>query len=423
MNDNTLEPEIQPEPPKPFAGRHDVFAQMQQYLIDPSDRHALLIIGRDGMGKTSILQQFAYVLEDNVIPCYVSMSDMDFEDWLFALIEQTNQALAQSSFTISRLPQLAEKEGTLRDWFLQEYLPEVNKLIRSHRRVVWLMDDVEYLLDAMKNNRLPEDILAFLYAFLQANLQFGIVLTLDEDNEARVNELVPLVDVGIFQRLSPLSVDETADLMKQFGLTIEPDGIEHIHNLTDGYPRILQYMGEVLQPSRHMTISKVEVDAVVTSVYQQSHETYRNLWQNSLSQNERLVLTAISGLLYDDPLADLTTQRIEKWLLETDYPLDMTAVNAGIRGLEYRELVFGGMTNMRIRAGLFQRWLIEHARMDEVNPAVAKSNAVDEGVSISRNGILMIIGLAIAIVVVVAVFQQSNQTNVPDVQPTVTIEP
>jgi len=423
MNDNNFEPEIQSQ--QPFAGRQDIFARIQQYLIDPSDRHALLIIGRDGMGKSRILQQCLHVLEDNVIPCYIPLTDVDYRDddtWLYHLIEQTNIALSSGDFTISRLPQLAESNGTLREWFTGEYLPEVTKLIRSHRRLVWLMDDVEYLLAAIDAGKLPDDTLVFLYDVLQTNLQFGLVFTLDEDNEAQASQLAPLVDESLFQRLHPLSSEETTTLLEKYSLTLEDSAKSYIYTLTDGHPLIIQHMGEALQSASHMTITKSEIDAILKTVYQKSHSTYRHIWQNSLSQNERLVLTAISGILYDDPIAKLNAKRIESWLLETDYPLDMTAVNAGIRGLDYRDLVGGSVDNLKIRAQLFERWLIEHARMDEVNPVVAKSNALDDSLPISRNGLLLIVGIAIFIIVMVALLQQSNQSVTTTVQPTVTLE-
>lgn len=425
MNDNQIEPEIQPEIPQPFAGRRDVFAYIRQYLVDPADRHALLIIGRDGMGKSQILKQCAHVFDDSVITCYIPLTDVAFSNddaWLNYLIEQTNIALAQSAFTISRLPEVDDAADTYRSWFTETYLQEVNKLIRSHRRLVWLMDDVEYLLDAIATGKLPDDTLLFLYEMLQANLQLGIVLTLNEDNEAQTSQLAPLVSATLFQRLHPLSLEDTARLLQRFGLTIEDEAINRVYKYSDGHPLIAEYFGEALRAIRQETITLPQVDTVARDIYKQCQNTYRHIWQTSLSQNERLVLTAISGLLYDDPISKLNAQRIESWLLETDYPLDMTAVNAGIRGLEYRDLIIGSVDNISIRGELFQRWLIEHARMDEVNPAIAKSNATDEGLSLSRNNLLVIAGIAIAVILMVALLQQSNQATPPSLQPTVTLE-
>ncbi len=425
MNENQLEPDIQPEPPKPFAGRDDIFARIQQYLVDPSDRHALLIIGRDAMGKSHILQHYVEVVDNSVIPCYLPLTDVTFSSenaWLTHLIEQTNIALSYSNFTISRLPQITDTEAITRQWITSEYLPEVNKLIRSHRRLVWLMDDAEQLLDVIQSKKLPDDTLSFLYEVLQTHLQLGIVLTLNEDNESRSSQLAPLVSTSLFHRLHPLSLDETSTLLEQFGLTVEPSAIEQIFVLTDGHPLIVQYMGDELQSIRHMTITEAHVEDMTNEVYQQSYDTYRNIWQKSLSQTERLILTAISGLLYDDPLIDLNAQRVESWLLETDHPLDKTAVNAAIRGLDFRDLIAGSISNISIRGELFQRWLIEHARMDEVNPTVAKSNAVDDSLVLSRNGLLIIISIIIFTIMIVALLQQSNQSTSLPLQPTVTLE-
>jgi hypothetical protein len=69
--------------------------------------------------------------------------------------------------------------------------------------------------------------------------------------------------------------------------------------------------------------------------------------------------------LYDDPLSPIDTGRIEGWLVETDYPLDATAINAALRGLEYREIVRSTAKGLAITAGMMQTWLLEHARLDE----------------------------------------------------------
>ncbi len=422
--DSLKENNIHKTLPKPFAGRQKVFIEIQQYLADPIDRHALLIIGRNSVGKTRILEQCFYVLEDGVISCPLILEPHVLKNeatWLHHVITQTHTALENRGFSVHRLPTLPDNPDSYRDWFIDEYLPEANKLIRGHRRILWLMDDVNVLIVAINETRLPEDTFDYLYHLLQSNTQSGIVMTLDEELEAQSSQLSPLIDGKLLRRLHPLTESETARLIENFGLRLEDSAQAYIHQLTDGYPLILQYMGEALQTVKHLTITKGHVDSIIDDVYKQARDHYRNIWQNSLSQNERLVLTAISGLLYDDPIGTLTTQDVENWLLETDYPLDMMTVNASIRGLEYRDLVVSSKTEgIQIRARLFQRWLIEYARMNEVNPVVAQLNA--EGSGISRNMILTLLGITLIVLAIVFSLQQDTQTSASTIQPTVTLE-
>ncbi len=409
----------------PFAGRQAVFARIQQYLIDPSDRHALLFMGRKSIGKSATLLQCQKVLGEHVIGCYLPLNDTvvaDESTWLTYLYHYTNFAVQKYQLNIDRLPDLPDDTDKLRHWFANEYLLELSKLIRPHRRWIWLIDDVEFLIKAIDNKQLPHDSLAYLYRLLQEQLQLGIVITLDEKNEDQASQLDPLIDINRIQRLHLLSAEESAELMAQF-VRHNPDATdEHIYNLTGGHPLLLQFMGTALQSVETRPITKSEIDQVVNDVYRQADETYRTIWQNTLSQNERLILTAISGLLYDDPLINLTTQRIESWLLETDYPVDITTINAGIRALDYQNLVMGSTPDgIRIRAQLFQRWIIEHARMDKPESYHSKPLSKADEPQLGRNGLLLIVAVVVIVIMLVTVMQQSDNSASNPIQPTVTL--
>ena len=102
-NDNLDEQEL---PPAPFAGRQAIFERIQQYLIDPTDRHALLYIGRKSIGKSALLMQCQQVLNENVIGCYLPLKNVNFtdeSDWLFYLVQQTNHALDAHQLNITRI--------------------------------------------------------------------------------------------------------------------------------------------------------------------------------------------------------------------------------------------------------------------------------------------------------------------------------
>ena len=86
-----------------------------------------------------------------------------------------------------------------------------------------------------------------------------------------------------------------------------------------------------------------DVKALTSTIYLYNEADYRVLWDH-LGANERLVLTAMSDLLYNDPLGRMDAQAIQSWLVETDFPLDMTAINATLRSLEYREILTRRLT-------------------------------------------------------------------------------
>ena len=84
------------------------------------------------------------------------------------------------------------------------------------------------------------------------------------------------------------------------------EGIESVFAATGGQPRLIQRFGFHLfqrwemQPN-HTTLTQQDVKQITPLVYNQSETELRTVWTET-TRNERLVLTAISSLLYADPL-------------------------------------------------------------------------------------------------------------------------
>jgi hypothetical protein len=263
----------------------------------------------------------------------------------------------------------------MRRWFSETYLPEMVGVIRRHRRLVFLLDDANVLLKAMDDGRLPDDSIQYLHSLVQSQFGPGVVLTLDTRYESDIARLSPLVQLEDVFRLANLSDDEAKWLLNEpaaerYRLT--PEAVSAVYAATGGQPHALQQFGFQLfklweaRPNRD-TFTLDDVKQVTPTIYAQGEADLRAAWAES-SRNERLVLTAISSLIYTDPLAAITPERIESWLIETDYPLDATAINAAIRGLEYREMIEHTLAGVRLTAGLTQRWLLENARLTEAAP-------------------------------------------------------
>ena len=85
------------------------------------------------------------------------------------------------------------------------------------------------------------------------------------------------------------------------------------------------------------------------------------------SLNERLVLTAITDLIFEDPLDKISVPLLQTWLTDTDYPLDTTAILSALRSLEYNEIVTGMPDAIVLTSGLMQTWLLENARLQNKN--------------------------------------------------------
>jgi hypothetical protein len=392
-----------------FAGREAAFARLHQHLTSPTHAEAVLFLGRRHVGKTALLRHFGAFFDDTFIDVYLPLQQTPLESeerWLLHLVQGIGKALALRDFTLTRLPEPPEASSQLREWFADSYLDELFGVIR-YRRLALLLDDADALLNAL-GQALPTDHLVYLQALVQRYPQFGIALTLDTAHETAIPALSPLIHAAETFRLTNLSQQESRWLLQKpaAGLYAVPDdSADTIYKATGGQPLLLQRAGRRLferweaqqhlsQGSTHNADLFADVKGIIQQVYAESEAGFRETWQQA-TRDERLVLTAIVSLLYDDPLSKIDTTRIESWLVETDYPLDATAINAALRSLEYNEIVSSTSNGLAITAGLMQTWLLEHARLTDSPLHTAKQQPDWRWAVVVA--ILVVIGLLVAI--------------------------
>jgi hypothetical protein len=253
--------------------------------------------------------------------------------------------LARREYTLNRVPAIGETQG--RAWFADEFLPAVYHTIRPHRRLVLLFDNAHLLIDAVARGDLAQDTFLMLAELLHRDAQLAAVLSLDAERELDLTAMQPLV--GEVYRLTNLSPEECA-------LLVPPDSAEAVYKATNGSPALVQRFAYYLYQGANLK-------AAAGVIYGNSQQEFREMWLR-LPRSERLTLTAISSLLYADPLQGCEADAIGKWLVETDYALDNTAINAALRSLEYRDILSHGAKGYVPAGGFMQRWLLENARLE-----------------------------------------------------------
>jgi len=410
----------------PFAGRHKAFEFLYQRLTDPAGTESSLILGRRDSGKTALLHHFSRYFDETFLGVYIPLKDTALKaeaDWLRLLADGATRALTERNYTLSRLPEFTGAGVDMRGWLGDTFLPELFSIIRRQRRLVFLLDDADALLNAIAEGRLPDDSIAYLHALIGAQPQLGLVLTLDSQFEADISRFSPLIALDAVFRLANLSEDESIWLLTEPAAALyrlTPDAAAAAYRATGGQPRPLQRFGYHLfkrweaHPDR-TTLTPDDVKPVTLTVYAESEADLRAAWDRA-SRNERLVLTAIISLLYADPLGTITPAGIESWLVETDYPLDGTAINAAIRGLEYQEIAESTAGGIRLTAGLMQTWLLENGRLSGRAPQAEAR----------RPGLrwLALAAAALLVIVLVLVAGQGTTpatTDTPAPVPTVTL--
>jgi len=362
-----------PDAHAPFAGRQKAFEHLYERLTTPANMRGCAVVGRQRIGKTSLLLHFHDTFDDTFVGVYLPLQRLtprDESDLLRALAAGATSALVERNLSIARLADLQPDSGDLRGWLADTYFPELFGVLRR-RKLVFLLDDAGWLLRSMDEGRLPENLFSYLHGLMKGNHGLGFVLALDARYEDALPHLSPLVGLTDAFRLESLDEADTVWLLREpvrGQYFINDEGVAAAHRATGGRPHLLQRLGAQLYKfwengDGDRTLTAEDVKTASATVYRESRGEFEAEWK-ARSRNERLTLTALTSLILDDPLTPITAEAIEAWLIESDYPLDMTTIRAALRGLEYDEILETEDGGWRVRAGLMQNWLLDHARLE-----------------------------------------------------------
>lgn len=426
----------------PFAGRKDAFARLYARMSDPVNTGAILFLGRHHTGKTALLHNTDMIFKETAAGVYVPLRETKLDSeahWLLALAQMITDTLVENGFTLSRLSQLDPLGDQPRDWLEITFLPQIMGAIK--RKLLILLDDSDHLLAAVRTGRLPADTFSYLLSLTKKYEGLYLALTLDNDYEDDIPALAPLVMPADVLRLSNLAPDETQWLLQApvRGVFSVPDDVTlAIHRAVGGAPGLVQHFGYQLfrrwETYPELNVFTFEdVKALTPTIYLYNEPDYRALWER-LGVNERLVLTAISDLAYNDPLGRIDANAIQNWLVETDFPLDTTAINATLRSLDYRDILHPTPGGITLSATILQSWLLENARLGRrtapVIPAAESLTPPEPrppglaGLAtprVLRTLAIIFVLLLIANVLAYAWVNGGTQSTAPNAEPTVTL--
>ncbi|RMG75712.1 MAG: hypothetical protein D6711_05945 [Chloroflexi bacterium] len=350
---------------------------IKQHLDDPVHVPVPVFIGRDRIGKTTLLQQVVFPQTHSI---YVPMQSYPNDKaWLQALINATQAYFYEQ-------PTGIPDDHTMQTWFKQDELPN---LLGRRDRILFLLDDCHHLL------HIPT-VFDYLSSLLQPRI--GLALSFHQDYEEQLDKLAPLKITP--HRLRQLTTDAVSTL---FAHLAEQDR-HHIYKQTSGEPTLLQaYLS-------HLEQSEQSVHTVTSLVYETSVSFFKDRWKR-LSHNERLMLTAISNLAYIDPLQKIDAARVESWLIDTEFPMDETTIYATFRSLEYAELLSGTAMNIQIRGEMLKRWLLEHAHLPQTK------SKIHNDFRLNRFGWVAIVVLILIAILGVALLgsNSTTQTSPPSI--------
>ncbi|MDZ4766931.1 MAG: hypothetical protein SGI73_20520 [Chloroflexota bacterium] len=363
----------------PFAGRSAILGRLYRHFNDPAWRTAVAVLGGRRMGKSALLLALPGAFRETHVGAVVSLAHAPDDltvDWILALAEAATLATARRGFSIRRLDDLPPPGDTSDEaftWFAEQFLPALFGILRSIMRLVLLLDDAHLLVASVKQERLPAHTVAFLAGLLRDFPELDMVLTLDAEREAELDALIPLIAPDDPLRLAPLELDDTGWLLQQpiRGLYAVPDDTAAaVQRATGGLPALTQQFGYHLfqqwsaQPDLN-AFTPEHIKALTPQVFASAAPDFQVAW-NRLPAAEKIVLAALSSVLYRDPLRHVDASTLESWIVESDARLDIPAINAALRGLAYRAWVETTADGVRLSAGLAHTWLLDNATPDKL---------------------------------------------------------
>lgn len=374
---NPLEPV---ENPAWFFGREDAFAFFRQHLVGVPLRHALVLIGRRGLGKSSLLRQLQHHIDESYRVCVIDLNLVDLRDEvaLFAtLVDEIHLTLERAEVSTYRLPDWPQEtaDGSpvdVRAWFRDVYLDVAMTALR-HRHLLIAFDDAHLLLEALDKGTLPADLPDYLAALQAKYDRLDLAFALDIQHEDRALTIPLLADPVLHFRLSELSPADAERLIREPVASIysyDEGIVPRILELVDGHPFLLTSICRLIfrrSEERHHAGSIIELDliAVYPAVLDQASDILRPLWREA-SPNERLTLVALARSTGPDGGEPLRFDDLYAATNSLGYDMSKTQLASALRSLDYKGLVrMDASGRYGFPALLIPRWLYANTEIPE----------------------------------------------------------
>lgn len=432
MSNNPYHPNFPPDNPAQFYGRADAAAFLRQHLVGRHHEQMLVILGRRGMGKTALLHQTAYLVDERYITVYLSLGDVErlsVYELLKAFTEQIVVAMERVEASTYRLPELPPQDtpsANLMQWFQGEFLDVALTAIRRDRFLLLLIDDFAHVLDAIRDKTLPAHIIEYLADLLHQWERLDIVAAIDIAREDDIAAYAALSNVSLHWRLTHLSISDATALITEpitDAYRYTDEMVQRLLVACGGFPFLLHSTLRLLYRYYERNQVTVVADSVLEQVYSAVKEEagvlMYPLW-DGLPAHHADFLRAFGTLRTENALpislGDLKAS-VRKQLPN----INDTQLASILRSLEYIELLKTNADGLYdFATGIEADWLADNT---------ATTSSTVGGFRLPNRtqlvGVLAIVALLMGLVFVINRSGESSQNDaapVDNAPPTTTLE-
>jgi len=343
-----------------FKGRKDIIVAIEENIINPAQRPALLLYGRRRIGKTSTLLNLPRLLSSKFVPVFIDCQDAKWregdEAFCYHLAMSIHNALNQRALVESaRRPQLErfERYAFTR---LGDYLDQIEETSRAaHKQILLTFDEYEKLEDGISGGKVTSVVLDQIRTIVQHRERIVVLFSGSHRFEEMktINWSDYLINVKTLE-LSFLAPEDARELITEPVplLQYESGVIEQIIEMTHCQPYLLQAVASdlvnYLNSEKRMLATAGDLEVAVEKVLVTVQSYFFYTWTGDCTEPEREVLRLIA-----------TGDTNNHTLIEHQ---------PSLQSLCHKEILERKESGYRFSIELFRRWVVKNQTIQAFTP-------------------------------------------------------
>jgi AAA+ ATPase superfamily predicted ATPase len=342
---------------KLFKGRRDIIRALEENIIHPQQRAALLLYGRRRIGKSSTLLNLPNLISSAYIPVYIDLQEAKWRegDGMFcyhlakAVLHELFQAALNYTLEPPRESEFEQRPFTR----LAEYLDKVEEVLRrGGKQALITFDEYERMEAGIEDSRITTEVLNQLRHLVQHRRSLVLLFSGSRRFEElkAVNWADYLINTKTLE-LSFLEPEEARELMErpvpEFNMRYEPGVVDRILELTHSQPYLLQAIGSELvnrlNTINRMTATMNDLNVAVQKTLVSAQAYFHYTWADECSDEEREFLMALA----------------------LGVEIGQDRYRAAFQSLSRKEIVEKDQNGYRLSVEMFRFWILNNQITDE----------------------------------------------------------
>jgi AAA+ ATPase superfamily predicted ATPase len=352
---------------KLFKGRRDIIRALEENIIHPQQRTALLLYGRRRIGKSSTLLNLPNLMSAAYIPVYIDLQDAKWREgdgmFCYHLVRAVHHEMFQRALHEGLKPP-SEAEFEQRPFTrLAEYLDRVEEVSRRiGKQILITFDEYERMEAGIRDHRITTEIFNQLRHLVQHRRSLVLLFSGSHRFEElkTVNWADYLINTKTLE-LSYLKPEEARELMERpapdFNLRYEAGVVDRILELTHCQPYLLQAIGSELvnhlNTQNRLMATMDDLDAVVEKTLVSAQAYFHYTWADECADEEREVLLALAT--------------------EGSQAVNPEQHRTALQNLLRKEIVESGQAGYRLSIEMFRLWILKNQSWADQPAAVFRA--------------------------------------------------